>query len=86
MLATAVANTVGATPPAPPQDHEALKRLASLKTQMVEAHPDKGGSEAAFIRARDRYLDVKRSVELGRRLGIMVRGRNKVPIVSVGRH
>ena len=30
--------------------------LAMLKAAMVAAHPDKGGSSAAFIAARARYV------------------------------
>jgi hypothetical protein len=64
MLAHAVANTIGATPPIPPAD----PMVADLKAKMVMSHPDKGGTEAAFIKARARYLDAVRAEKLGRRL------------------
>jgi hypothetical protein len=48
MLATAAANTIGATPPQPPDD----PRIAELKRRMIAAHPDKGGSVEALITAR----------------------------------
>jgi hypothetical protein len=35
--------------------------LAALKTAMVAAHPDKGGSSAAFIKARARYVAARRA-------------------------
>src|SRR5262249_20248908 len=34
--------------------------LARLKAEMAAAHPDKGGSSAAFIEARQRYVAAKR--------------------------
>lgn len=37
----------------------ARSQLAELKAEMVRAHPDKGGSSEAFIRARARYLRAK---------------------------
>jgi len=62
MLATAAANTIGATPPQPPDD----SRIAELKRRMIAAHPDKGGgSVEAFITARARYVDAKRASDLG---------------------
>jgi hypothetical protein len=64
MLAHAVANTIGATPPIAPAD----PRVAELKAKMIAAHPDKGGSVAAFIRARERYVDAVRAAKLGRQL------------------
>jgi hypothetical protein len=35
--------------------------LAALKAAMAAAHPDKGGSHAAFIEARQRYVDARRT-------------------------
>jgi hypothetical protein len=66
MLATATANTIGATPPRPPAD----PRVAELKRRMIAAHPDKGGNVAAFISAQARYLDAKRASDLGRLFGL----------------
>jgi hypothetical protein len=37
-----------------------LSGLATLKAEMVAAHPDRGGSNAAFIKARKRYVDARR--------------------------
>ena len=34
--------------------------LAALKAAMVAAHPDKGGTAAAFIEAQRRYVAAKR--------------------------
>ena len=34
--------------------------LARLKAEMAAAHPDKGGSSAAFIEVRQRYVEAKR--------------------------
>jgi hypothetical protein len=35
--------------------------LAALKAEMVAAHPDRGGSSAAFIEARQRYVAARRA-------------------------
>ena len=35
--------------------------LAALKAAMVQAHPDRGGSSAAFIEARQRYVAARRA-------------------------
>jgi hypothetical protein len=64
MLAHAVANTIGATPPIPP----ASPIVTELRAKMVMSHPDKGGTETAFIKARARYLDAVRAEKLGRQL------------------
>ena len=34
--------------------------LKRLKEKMADAHPDRGGSSAAFIAARQRYVDARR--------------------------
>ena len=36
--------------------------LGSLKQAMAAAHPDRGGSNAAFIEARKAYTDAKRTM------------------------
>jgi hypothetical protein len=41
--------------------------LAALKAAMIAAHPDKGGTSAAFIEAQRRYVAAKRG--FGTRLG-----------------
>ncbi len=41
--------------------------LASLKAAMAAAHPDKGGSSAAFIEARHRYVAARRAQRSGER-------------------
>jgi hypothetical protein len=64
MLAHAVANTIGAMPPIAP----ASPIVAELRAKMIAAHPDKGGTEVAFIRARERYLEAVRAETLGRQL------------------
>jgi hypothetical protein len=38
-----------------------LPRLAELKAAMAAAHPDRGGSDEAFIAARQRYEKARRS-------------------------
>ena len=35
------------------------QRLASLKTAMVQAHPDRGGSTVKFLKARALYMRAK---------------------------
>ena len=42
-------------PPQPPQTEPDLPDLAELKTAMAAAHPDRGGTSAAFIEARKAY-------------------------------
>ena len=47
----------------PPLRHEPepdLPDLAELKAEMAAAHPDRGGSNAAFIEARKRYVEARR--------------------------
>src|SRR5262249_33067 len=39
--------------------------LAQLKKMMAAAHPDKGGSSAAFIEARQRYVAARRRASVG---------------------
>jgi hypothetical protein len=34
--------------------------LSKLKAEMVAAHPDKGGTNAAFIQARRRFVEARR--------------------------
>jgi hypothetical protein len=36
--------------------------LAQLKAEMAAAHPDRGGSNAAFIKARARYVAARRQL------------------------
>jgi hypothetical protein len=35
-----------------------LPDIAALKAEMAAAHPDRGGTDAAFIEARKRYVAV----------------------------
>jgi hypothetical protein len=44
-----------------PQDQTPVIDLTKLKAEMAAAHPDKGGSSAAFIEARKRYVDARRN-------------------------
>jgi hypothetical protein len=44
--------------------------LRQLKAEMAAAHPDRGGSSAAFIAARQRYLAARRKLELTQRTGV----------------
>jgi hypothetical protein len=49
--------------PLPPGFHDRDEPpidLARLKAEMAAAHPDKGGSSAAFIEARQRYVEARR--------------------------
>jgi hypothetical protein len=39
------------------------KELAALKTAMAAAHPDRGGTNEAFIAARKRYVAAKARIE-----------------------
>src|ERR1700730_827176 len=39
---------------------DAKPDLSQLKAEMAAAHPDKDGSSAAFIKARERYEQAKR--------------------------
>ncbi|MFF1650176.1 hypothetical protein [Streptomyces sp. NPDC058240] len=44
----------------PPELEQATKPdLASLRAAMAAAHPDRGGTEAGFITARQRYEDAR---------------------------
>jgi hypothetical protein len=36
--------------------------LLQIKKAMADAHPDRGGSSAAFIAARNRYVEARRRV------------------------
>jgi hypothetical protein len=47
------------------RQREPLPYLRQLKAEMAAAHPDRGGSEAAFIEARKRCLAVKRECRNG---------------------
>ena len=49
----------------PPQPEEAkpLPDLRQLKAEMAAAHPDRGGSDAAFIAARKQYLSARKLME-----------------------
>jgi hypothetical protein len=53
--------------PCPPGFHDneppPIIDLHQLKAEMAAAHPDRGGSSAAFIEARRRYLEARRRVE-----------------------
>jgi hypothetical protein len=42
-------------------DDSEASRLRQLKAEMAAAHPDHGGTSEAFIAARQRYVDAKRS-------------------------
>ncbi|SFD12994.1 hypothetical protein [Streptomyces aidingensis] len=41
-------------------DHGRRPDLAALRAEMAAAHPDRGGTEAAFIAARERYERARR--------------------------
>jgi|GEM_PF-4383793 hypothetical protein len=41
-------------------DDSEASRLRQLKAEMAAAHPDRGGTSEAFIKARQRYLGAKR--------------------------
>src|SRR6266446_2410924 len=41
-------------------DDSVTSRLRRLKAEMAAAHPDRGGTSEAFIKARQRYVDAKR--------------------------
>ena len=47
---------------APPEipDHSRKATLPELRKAMADAHPDRGGSDEAFIAARDRYERARR--------------------------
>ena len=47
-------------PPAPRASSEPIPDLSALKAEMAAAHPDRGGSSAAFIEARTRYVEARR--------------------------
>ena len=49
-------------PPPPAARSEALPDLHELKVTMAAAHPDRGGSNAAFIEARKRYIAARRAL------------------------
>jgi hypothetical protein len=42
------------------RDDDEIEDIAKLKQAMAAAHPDRGGSSAAFIEARARYVDARR--------------------------
>jgi len=54
-------------PPPPPDwriiQPEASEDLQTLKAEMAAAHPDRGGSNAAFIEARKRYVEARARLE-----------------------
>jgi hypothetical protein len=56
--------------PRPPGFHDSdeppVVDLARLKAEMAAAHPDKGGTSAAFIEARQRYVAARRYARGGR--------------------
>jgi hypothetical protein len=47
-------------PPPPPKPKPRAKSLRTLKKEMVAAHPDKGGTNTAFIAARRAYVEARR--------------------------
>jgi hypothetical protein len=52
------------------EDRQAKPDLAVLKAEMAAAHPDRSGSNEAFIAARSRYVEARRSMRsagIGRR-------------------
>jgi hypothetical protein len=49
-------------PPVPKGQPEELPDLHALKAAMAAAHPDKGGSSAAFIAARAAYIAARRQL------------------------
>jgi hypothetical protein len=49
-------------PPQPEKESESAPDVARLKAEMVAAHPDRGGTSAAFIEARRRYVDARRQM------------------------
>jgi hypothetical protein len=55
----AMAEPIRTTPEAAAPIDAELARLRQLRADMVAAHPDHGGSRAAFIVARWRYLKAK---------------------------
>jgi hypothetical protein len=57
----------------PPQPRDVISNqtLAELKTAMAAAHPDRGGSNAAFIEARARYVAARRQARRGVRIMII---------------
>jgi hypothetical protein len=53
-------------PPLPEWRREPeMPDLAKLKAAMAAAHPDRGGSNAAFIEARKRYIEARRRARVG---------------------
>ncbi|MFE2556657.1 hypothetical protein ACFXGT_11565 [Streptomyces sp. NPDC059352] len=48
---------------APPEipDHTRKPSLPELRKAMADAHPDRGGTDEAFIAARKRYADARRT-------------------------
>ena len=46
----------------PPERPKATDLIGVLKAAMINAHPDKGGSAAAFIAARQRYVEARRRI------------------------
>jgi hypothetical protein len=42
--------------------YDAEPDIQALKQAMADAHPDRGGSSAAFIRARQEYVEARRRV------------------------
>ena len=65
----------GRRPPSPELLHEArhnyrcrdrVPDLRKLRAAMAAAHPDHGGSSAAFIEARSRYVAARRQMRMAR--------------------
>jgi hypothetical protein len=45
-----------------PEAEHVAPDLAALKQAMADAHPDRGGTDAAFIEARERYVEAKQTL------------------------
>jgi hypothetical protein len=45
-----------------PDYRQSMPDLATLKAEMAAAHPDRGGSNEAFVTARSRYVEARRSM------------------------
>jgi hypothetical protein len=51
-------------PPQPEMESEPAPDIARLKAEMAAAHPDRGGTSAAFIEARRRYVEARRHMRM----------------------
>jgi hypothetical protein len=52
-------------PPQPETNSEPPPDISRLKAEMAAAHPDHGGTSAAFIKARIRYVEARRRMRSG---------------------